>query len=80
MVGSMMCDSELPKSFWGYALEMTIYVVNKGQNKLVDKTPYEMWYNKKPVHAHIKIWSCPAYVQRMQSEKLGVKSNKCLFV
>ena len=29
MVHSMMSDSELPKSFWGYALETVVYMLNK---------------------------------------------------
>ena len=39
-----------------------------------------MWYNKKPVLAHIKIGGCPAYVKHIESDKLGAKSEKCLFV
>ena len=39
-----------------------------------------MWYNKKPILAHIKIWSCLAYVKRIESDKLGAKSDKCLFL
>ena len=39
-----------------------------------------MWYNKKPVLAHIKIWGCPAYVKRIESDNFGAKSDKCLFV
>ncbi len=56
MVLSMMSNSEMPKSFWGYALETVVYLLNSVPSKSVDKTPYEMWYNKKPVLAHIKIW------------------------
>ncbi len=67
----MISDSELPKSFWGYALEMAIYVLNKVPSKLVEKTPYEMWYFKKLVLAHIKIWGCPAYVNRIETDKNG---------
>ena len=75
-----MSDSELPKSFWGYALETAIYLLNRVPSKSVDKTPYEMCYNKKPVLAHIKIWGCWAYVKRIESDKLGAKSERCLFV
>ena len=39
-----------------------------------------MWCNKKPVLAHIKIWGCPAYVKCIESDKLGGKSERCLFV
>ena len=80
MVRSMMSDSELPKSFWGYALETAIYLQNRVPSKSVDKKPYEMWCNKKPVLADIKIWGCPTYVKRIESDKLGAKSEKCLFV
>ena len=59
---------------------MAIYVLNRVLSKSVDKTPYEMWYNKKPVLAHIKIWGCPAYVKHIESDKLGAKFDKCLFV
>ena len=58
MVRSMMSNFELPKSFWGYALETVVYLLNRVPSKSVDKTPYEMWYNKKLVLAHIKIWGC----------------------
>ena len=80
MVHSMMSDSsELPKSFWGYALETVVYLLNRVPSKLVDKMPYEMWYNKKLVLSHIKIWGCPAYVKHSESDKLGAKFDKCLF-
>ena len=75
-----MSDSELPKSFWGYALETAVYLLNRVPSKSVDKTLYEMWCNKKPVLAHINIWGCPAYVKRIESDKLGAKSDRCLFV
>ena len=28
----------------------------------------------------MKVWGCPAYVKRTVSDKLEVKSNKCLFI
>ena len=40
---SMMSDSELPKSFWGYALETAFYLLKRVTSKSVDKMPYEMW-------------------------------------
>ena len=43
-------------------------------------TRYEIWCNKKPVLAHTDIWSCLAYVKHIESDKLGVKFDKCLFM
>ena len=80
MVRSMMSLVSLPKSFWGYALETAVYTLNRVPSKSVDVTPYETWYNKKPILSHMKVWGCPAYVKRIVSDKLDDKSDKCLFV
>ena len=80
MVRSMMNLAGLPKSFWGYALDTAVYLLNKVPSKSVNLTPYEIWSGKKPVLSHLKVWGCPAYVKRTMSDKLGAKSDKCLFV
>ncbi|PKI74773.1 hypothetical protein CRG98_004791 [Punica granatum] len=51
-------------------------------NKLarVEKTPYEMWYRKRPNMSFLKIWGCEAYVKRLSLDNLGPKSDKCYFV
>ena len=80
MVRSMIGKADLPKSFWGYALETIVYVLNRVPSKSVEVTPYEIWINKKPYLSHMKVWGCPAHVKRIISDKLEAKSNKCLFV
>ena len=49
MVRSMMGKADLPKSFWGYALETATYILNRVPSKSVEVTPYEIWTNKKPI-------------------------------
>ena len=71
---------DLPKSFWGYALETVVYILNRVPSKSVEVTPYEIWTNKKPYLSYMKVWGCHAYVKRTISDKLEVKSDKCLFV
>ena len=80
MVQSMMNLTGLPKLFWGYTLETAVYLLNKVPSKSVNVTPYEIWSNKKLVLSHLKVWGCPVYVKRTMSDKLGAKSDKCLFV
>jgi hypothetical protein len=80
MVRSMMSMSELPGSFWGYALETAIYLLNKFPTKSVPNIPYELWTGKKPSLNHIKIWGCPSYVRKSNVDKLGPRSDRCLFV
>jgi hypothetical protein len=76
----MMSQSDLPLSFWGYALETAAFTLNRVPSKSVVKTPYEMWTGKNPSLSFLKIWGCEAFVKRLQSDKLTPKSDKCIFV
>ena len=80
MVRSMMSRTDLPISFWGYALSSAIFILNRVPSKSVGQTPYEIWTGKKPSFSFLKIWGCEAYVKRLDSTKLQPKSDKCLFV
>ena len=80
MVRSMMSQTDLPISFWGYALETAAFILNRIPSKAVQKTPYEMWTGKSPSLSFLKIWGCEIYVKRLFTDKLGPKSDKCRFV
>lgn len=80
MVRSMMSYTDLPISFWGYALETATYILNRVPSKSVPQTPYEIWNGKKPSLNHVKIWGCPAYVKKHDVDKLEARSDKCRFV
>ncbi|GJV03387.1 retrotransposon protein, putative, ty1-copia subclass [Tanacetum coccineum] len=54
MVRSMMNLTTLPLSFWDYALESAIRILNMVPTKKVDKTPYELWYEKVPNLSYLK--------------------------
>ncbi|KAA0058340.1 gag/pol protein [Cucumis melo var. makuwa] len=47
MVRSMMSFAQLPYSFWRYALETAIYILNNVPSKSVSETPYELWKGRK---------------------------------
>ena len=48
MMRSMMSLTDLPLSFWGYALETAAFTLNGAPSKYVETTPYELWFGKKP--------------------------------
>ncbi|KAL0559430.1 hypothetical protein IC582_004040 [Cucumis melo] len=56
MVRSMMSFAQLPDSFWGYALETVIYILNNVPSKSVSGTPYELWKGRKGSLRHFRIW------------------------
>ena len=58
--------------FLGFHLESACYILNNVPSKSVD--------GHKPVLSHLRVWGYPTYVKRLQSDKLGSKSDRCLFV
>ena len=55
MVRSMMSLTDLPLSFWGYALETVAFTLNRAPSKSVETTPYELWFGKKPKLSFLKV-------------------------
>ena len=39
--------TDLPLSFWGYALETAAFTLNRAPSKSVEMTPCELWFSKK---------------------------------
>ena len=80
MVRSMMNLTTLPLSFWDYALESAVRILNMVPTKKVDKTPYEIWHGKAPYLSYLKVWGCEAFVKNDSPDKLEQRSVKCIFV
>ncbi|RVW76960.1 Retrovirus-related Pol polyprotein from transposon TNT 1-94 [Vitis vinifera] len=80
MMRSMMSYSSLPTSFWGYALQTAVYILNIVPSKSIPNTPLELWNGRKPSLRHIRIWGCPAHVLKGKTGKLEPRSEVCMFV
>jgi hypothetical protein len=80
MVRSMMSQTDLPLSLWGYALETIVFTLISVPTKSIERTPYELWTGKHHRLSFLKVWVCAAYVKQLMSDKLTPKSNKCFFV
>src|SRR3954471_5089001 len=76
----MMSHTDLPMSFWGYALETAAHILNRAPSKSVKTTPFEEFRGTKPKLSHLKIWGCEAYVRKLQPDKLESKADKYIFV
>ncbi|GJR43275.1 retrotransposon protein, putative, ty1-copia subclass [Tanacetum coccineum] len=60
MVRSMMSQPTLLKSFWDYALESDVRILNMVPTKKVEKTPYEVWHGQAPKLSYLKVYGCEA--------------------
>ncbi|KAK4383722.1 Copia protein [Sesamum angolense] len=55
MVRSMMSFTELPLSFWGYALETAAKLLNIAPSKTVPLTPYKIWHGKPASYKYLGV-------------------------
>nr|GEZ15870.1 hypothetical protein [Tanacetum cinerariifolium] len=76
----MMSFATLPLSFWDYALESAVRILNLVSTKKVNKTPYELGHGKVPNLSYLKIWGCKAHVKCHTPDKLQQRSVKCIFI
>ena len=80
MVRSMLSYSILPISFWGYALNIAMYLLNLEPSKSIPKTLVELWIGRMPSMRHLHIWGCPTHVLKGKSNKLQFKTEVVFFV
>ena len=50
----MMSLTDLPLSFWGYALETSAFTLNRAPSNSIEMTLYELWFGKKPKLSFLK--------------------------
>ncbi|KAL0445613.1 UNVERIFIED_CONTAM: hypothetical protein Slati_1689200 [Sesamum latifolium] len=80
MVRSMISFTELPPSFWGYALEAAVKLLNIAPSKMVPQTSYEIWHEKPASYKYLRVWGSPAYVKRLVGDKLDSRSSLYRFI
>ena len=59
-----------------------MYLKNRSPSKLLNMTPFEMWYGRKPKVSHLRVFGSDAYahVPRDERGKFDSKSRKCIMV
>ncbi|GJY47843.1 retrotransposon protein, putative, ty1-copia subclass [Tanacetum coccineum] len=60
--------------------ESATRILNMVPTKKVDKTPYELWYEKVLNLSYLKVSGCEALVKRDTPDKLEKSSVKCIFI
>jgi transposase InsO family protein len=83
MARCMVKHMNLPKSFWGEAVNTTVYVLNKcPTKKLKDKVPEEVWSGKKPSVSHFKVFGalCHKHVPEAKRKKLDDRNEFMILV
>lgn len=80
---TMLHASKLNMNLWAEAVNTAVYVLNRsGTSSVKGKTPYELWFNKKPVVKYFRVFGADAYthVPKEKRQKWDKKSKKGSFV
>src|SRR5215510_3977976 len=56
---SLLAESHLPASFWGYAVTTLVYVRNRSSTSALNgNVPYSCFFGKKPDVSHLRVFGC----------------------
>jgi hypothetical protein len=82
LVNATLDSSGLPKSWWGEAILVACFVLNRVPSAKGGKTPYEGWKGRKPALGFLCAWDCLAKVNvpACKKQKLGQKIVNCVFL
>lgn len=74
---ALLFHAKLPGPMWGEAVLTTTYLLNRTSTKAISpsRTPYELWYNKKPDLNHLKVFGCTAYVHIPAANRNKLQPN-----
>lgn len=78
----MLLDGDMPKMFWAEAINTACYLQNRLPSAAVDRTPFEIWFGRKPDMSHLRLFGSIGYVMvpSVKRKKLDLKAIKMTFV
>ena len=83
MARSMLHENNLPTYFWVEAVNTSCYLLNRVLIRLsLDKTPYELWKNKKPNISYFKVFESKCFILNTKDNlgKFDIKSSIGIFL
>ena len=72
----MMSLTDLPLSFWGYALETTTFTLNRAPSNPLRRHRMNYGLDRNLSCRFLKVWGCDAYVKKFQVDELEPKADK----
>lgn len=79
MTKTMLNEKNLTRNLWVEAVNTTCYLINRVNiTKNTNKTPYELYFGKKPNLGYLKVFGSKCYtlIDREQLEKFDSKSDE----
>lgn len=79
----MLFDADLPKIYWGEAVNTAVYIINRCLSSVLkDNTPEGVWHNKKVDLSNLRVFGseCMVHIPKEKRRKWDKKSSKLLFM
>ena len=79
----MLHENNLSTYFWAKVVNTSCYILNRVLIRLsLDKTPYELWKNKKPNISYFKVFGSKCFILNIKDNlgKFDAKSNVGIFL
>ena len=76
-VRSMLADAHLPKELWGEATSTANYLRNRTPASGMDKTPWELFFNKKPDVSDLRVFGAKAYTHVPDQLRTKLSAKSC---
>ena len=74
---TILNETLLPKYFWGDAVNIVSYVLNRVLIRpVLKKTPYEVFKGRRPGLNHLKVFGCKCFILHNGKEQLGKFDSK----
>lgn len=63
MVRCLLNEAKLPTYLWGEAVTTANYLLNRMVTTTTKKTPYELWFNKRPQLKYLEYFGAKCFVK-----------------
>src|SRR4051812_40138692 len=83
MAITMIYETNMAKYFWAEAINSACYIQNRISIRLIlNKTPYELWKNRKPNISYFHPFGCTCYILNTKDHlnKFDSKAQKCFLL
>ncbi|MDV3146689.1 MAG: reverse transcriptase domain-containing protein, partial [Sweet potato little leaf phytoplasma] len=80
---SLLGHSHLPLSFWSYAFQTAVYIINRLPSPVLkSSSPYFMLYQRHPDYFLLRSFGCSCFpfLRPYNSHKLIFRSTECIFL
>ena len=79
---ALMFQSQLSKHYWSYAVNHTVYLINRTPSPIIEnKTPFELLHKQNPNFSILKVFGCLSYDStNLPCQKFDVHARRGVFL